>query len=400
MNWCREKGGMGGDMKPEHVAFFEEPKPPLPGNILFEALTPPKEIVLAVNPRVTQELIEGVLKAAKESENVVIIELALSEMSLKGGYTGMTPKVFAERVRKAAENVGWYGYVLHADHVVVKKGTDEELENVKRELKARVEAGFTSFAIDASYLFDLTKDTVPEQLKRIIETGTELFNYLDELIGHRNYGREGEVGEIGKSELTEVSEALYYVEAMKKNGIDLHWLAINNGSKHGVSVDAEGNVIPQLGINIKRTVEIVQALWDHGFKTRVAQHGISGTPLYLIAEKFPKGMINKGNVATYYMLTVYDILRIYEPELYQRIHKWVMDKFGKEGVPEAETFVKNCKHALKEFFQEFDKISDEAKEAIRARAYADTLLHMKAFGMEKTAKRVYDYIKENKIKYW
>jgi len=339
------------------------------------------------------------LKAAKDTENIVILELALSEMNLQGGYTGLTPKAFAERVKKAAERVGWYGYVLHADHVVVKKGTDEEIENVKRELAARIEAGFTSFAIDSSYLFDVTKDTVPEQLKRIIETGIELFRFLDEKIGHRNYGREGEVGEVGKSELTEVSEALHYVETMKKNGIDIHWLAINNGSKHGVSVDAEGNIIPQLGINIKRTVEIVQALWDHGYKTRVAQHGISGTPLYLIAEMFPKGMIQKGNVATFYMLMVYDILRIYEPELYQRIRKWVIDRYGKEGVPEAETFVKNSKYALKHFFQDFDKISDETKKVIREKAYAETLIHMKAFNMNKTAKKVYKYIREKNIKY-
>jgi len=386
-------------MKEPHIEFFEQPRNPLPGNVLFEALEPPEEIILAVNPRVTIEVIEGVLKAAKDTENIVILELALSEMNLQGGYTGLTPKTFAERVKKAAERVGWYGYVLHADHVTVKKGTDEEIENVKRELAARIEAGFTSFAIDSSYLFDVTKDTVPEQLKRIIETGVELFRFLDERIGHRNYGREGEVGEVGKSELTEVSEALHYVETMKKNGIDIHWLAINNGSKHGVSVDAEGNIIPQLGINIKRTVEIVQALWDHGYKTRVAQHGISGTPLYLIAEKFPKGMIQKGNVATFYMLMVYDILRIYEPELYQRIHKWVIDRYGKEGVPEAETFVKNSKYALKHFFQDFDRISDEAKRAIREKAYAETLIHMKAFNMNKTAKKVYKYIKEKNIKY-
>jgi fructose-bisphosphate aldolase class II len=387
-------------MKPAHVAFFEDPKPPIPGNVLFEALTPPKEIALAINPRVTIEVIEGILKAAKDTENVVILELALSEMNLKGGYTGLTPKAFAERVRKAAENVGWYGYVLHADHVVIRKGADEEIENVKRELAARVEAGFTSFAIDASYLFDLTKDTVPEQLKRIIEVGTEMFRYLDELIGHRNYGREGEVGEIGKTELTTVEEALYYVKSMKQNGVDLHWLAINNGSKHGVSVDAEGNIIPQLGINIQRTVEIVQALWDNGYPTRVAQHGVSGTPLYLIAEKFPKGMIGKGNVATIYMLMVYDILRIYEPELYQRIYKWVIENYRKEGVHEAEIFVENSKFALKQFFNELDKISDETRNAIRSKAYAETLLHLKAFGMEKTAKRVYDYIKNKGIKYW
>ncbi|MCF8884673.1 MAG: class II D-tagatose-bisphosphate aldolase, non-catalytic subunit [Aigarchaeota archaeon] len=387
-------------MKPEYISFFEEFRDPIPGNILFEALTPPREIILAVNPRLTIEVVEGVLKAAKDTENVVILELALSEMNLKGGYTGLTPKTFAERVRKAAENVDWFGYTLHADHVVVKKGTSEEIENVKRELDARIEAGFTSYAIDTSYLFDLSKDTVPEQLSKIVEVGVELFRYIDEKIGSRNYGREGEVGEIGKSELTEVEEALYYIKTMKENGIDIHWLAINNGSKHGVSVDPQGNIIPQLGINLKRTVEIVEALWSQGYPTRIVQHGVSGTPLYLIAEVFPKGMINKGNVATYYMLTVFEILRIYEPELFRRIYRWTLEKYGREGVSEAEIFVENCKYAIKEFFQDLEKISDETREAIRAKAYADTLLHIKAFGMEKTAKKVYDYIKKRNIKYY
>ncbi len=386
-------------MRPEHASFFEEPRPPIPGNLLFEALTPPKEIILAVNPRVTIEVIEGVLKAAKDTENIVILELALSEMNLKGGYTGLTPKAFAERVRRAAENVGWFGYVLHADHVAVRKGTDEEVDNIKKELDARMEAGFTSYAIDTSYLFDVTKDTVSEQLKKVIELGTELFNYLDERMSHKNYGKEGEVGEIGRSELTEVDEALYYVKSMKENGVSLHWLAVNNGSKHGVSVDAQGNIIPQLGINVKRTVEIVQALWSNGYPTRIAQHGVSGTPLHLIAEAFPKGMINKGNVATYYMLMVYDILRIYEPELFRKIYRWVIEKYRKEGASEIEVFTENCKHALKEFFYEFEKISDETKEAIRAKAYADTLLHIKAFGMEKTAKKLYEYLKNRNIKY-
>ena len=386
-------------MVSQHIAFFEEPRNPIPGDLVFRALTPPREIILAVNPRVTLEVIEGVLRAAKDTENIVILELALSEMNLKGGYTGLTPKAFAERVRKAAENVGWFGYVLHADHVTVRKGTYEEIDNVKRELEARIEAGFTSFAIDTSYLFDVSKDNIPEQLKRVIDVGTELFRFLDEKIGHRNYGREGEVGEIGKSELTEVEEALYYVKTMKENGVDLHWLAINNGSKHGVSVDAEGNIIPQLGINIKRTVEIVQALWNNRYPTRIAQHGVSGTPLHLIAEAFPKGMINKGNVATYYMLMVYDILRIYEPELFKRIYKWVVEKYKKENIPEVEIFVENSKNAIKEFFNEFEKISDEAKQSIRAKAYADTLLHIKAFGMEKTDRKVYDYLKKTNIKY-
>jgi len=387
-------------VKDAHITFFEDPKPPIPGNVVFEALTPPREIILAANPRATIEVIEGILKAAKDTENIVILELALSEMNLEGGYTGLTPKAFAQRVRQAAENVGWYGYVLHADHITVKKGTDEEIERVKREIKARVEAGYTSFQIDTSFLFDKTKKEVSEQLKRVCDMAIELFTYLYDLKGHRDFGREGEVGEVGASEFTEVSEALHYVKQLQKNNIDIHWMGIANGSKHGISVDAEGNIIPQLGINIKRTVEIVEALWNNGFKTRIAQHGITGTPLYLIAEKFPKGMINKGNVGTHWMLLVYDVIRIFKPELYKKIYKWVIDKYGKEGVSEAEVFSKNCKFALKEFFHDIHNLNDDAKGAIRARAYADTLLFIKAFGMEKTANKVYNYIKNRSIKYW
>lgn len=381
-------------MKEAHMDFFEEYRPPLPGNILFEALEPPREIVLAVNPRVTIEVIEGVLQAAKDTENIVILELALSEMNTRKGYTGMTPKLFAERVAEAAERVGWYGYVLHADHITVKKGTEEELENVKREIEARVEAGFTSFAIDSSFLFDRSEKEVPKQLKRVCETAIELFKFLREKMGHDSYGREGEVGEIGISEFTEVPEALHYVETLKRNGVEIHWLAIANGSKHGVTVDSEGNIVPQLTINLKRTVEIVQALWSRGHKTRIAQHGITGTPLHIIAEKFPKGMINKGNVGTFWMLLVWDILKIYEPELYNRIHRWVVNKYGKEDVPEAQTFNKYSKYAIKEFLHEIDGVEEETKNAIKAKAYAEALIHMKAFGMNKTAKRVYNYIRD------
>ena len=385
--------------KPEFRKFFETPRPPLPGNILFKALQPPREIILAANPRATKDVIVGILEAARDCGEIVILELALSEMNLAGGYTGLTPSMFAERVREAAEEVGWFGYVLHADHLTVKKGTDEEIENVKREIKARAEAGFTSYAVDASFLFDRTAKTVPEQLKRIIEVGIDLFNYIDEVMAGKDYGREGEVGEIGIAEFTTVEEATYYVDKMHENGIELDCLAIANGSKHGVTVDAEGNIVPQLTINLKRTVEIADALRARGYRTGIAQHGITGTPLPLIATKFPKGKIIKGNVGTFWMLLVWDILQVFEPELYERIHKWTIENYGKEGEPEAEIFAKNSKYAIKQFFYDLEKLNDDTKMAIRAKAYAETLTFFKAFGMKQTAKRVYDYIVKNNIKY-
>jgi len=386
--------------KPKFREFFETPKPPLPGNILFKGLQPPREIILAANPRATKDVIIGILQAAKDCGEIVILELALSEMNLAGGYTGLTPHAFAERVRQAAEEVGWFGYVLHADHLTVKKGTEEEIENVKKEIKARAEAGFTSYAVDASFLFDRTAKTVPEQLRRIIDVGIQLFNYIDELMAGKDYGREGEVGEIGIAEFTTVEEATYYVEKMHENGIELDCLAIANGSKHGVTVDAEGKIVPQLTINLKRTVEIADALRARGYRTGIAQHGITGTPLPLIATKFPKGKIIKGNVGTFWMLLVWDILKVFKPELHEKIYRWTIENYGKEGVPEAEVFAKSSKYAIKQFFYDLENLDEDTRMAIRAKAYAEALIFFKAFGMKQTAKRVYDFIVKNDIKYY
>lgn len=385
--------------KETHIEYFEHPRNPLPGDVLFSALQPPKEIILAVNPRVAIDVIIGILQAAKDAEQVVILELALSEMDRNGGYTGLTPSTFASRVKKAAEIAGWYGYVLHADHITIKKGDEEEIELVKREIDARIDSDFTSFAIDSSFLFDRRKTNVKDQLKEVVRTSVLLFNYIEEKMDGRRYGKEGEVGEIGTTEFTTADEAVHFLDKLKENGIELDCLAIANGSKHGVSVDEEGKIIPQLGINIQRTVEIAEAIKDRGYKTGIAQHGITGTPLPLIASKFPKGKINKGNVGTNWMLLVWDILEIFEPELYQKIHNWVLKKYKKEGVSESEVFVKKSKYAIKEFFEELEKIGEKTKKAIRAKAYAEALIFFKAFGMNKTAKRVYDHVMKNRIEY-
>jgi fructose-bisphosphate aldolase class II len=385
--------------KRSHMRYFEQPRNPLPSDILFDALQPPDCIILAANPRLTLEVIQGILQAAKDTENVVILELALSEMNLTGGYTGLTPSTFAARVKEAAETVGWYGYVLHADHVTVNKGTDKEIEDVKKEIDARIDSGFSSYAIDASFLFDRSKTEVDDQLKEIVRVGVLLFKYIKAKMGDRRYGKEGEVGEIGIKEYTEVEEALHYLDALKQNGIEINCLAIANGTRHGVVVDEQGKIIPKLGINIPRTIEIADAIRAKGYKIGLAQHGITSTPIDLIASKFPKGKIIKGNVGTQWMLLVWDILQIFEPELYRKIYDWTISKYKKEGVSEPETFASEGKRAIKGFFNEIESVGEDTKRAIRARAYSEALVFFKAFGMKQTAKRVYDHISQNKIRY-
>jgi fructose-bisphosphate aldolase class II len=381
----------------DYKEYFSQPRKPLPGDVMFDALYPPQEIILAANTRMTKQVIEGILQAAKDTGNVVIMELALSEMDLNGGYCGVTPATYAQRVREAAEKVGWFGYVLHADHMTVKKGTDEEIEKVKKELDARVEAGFSGYAIDSSFLFDRTKTNAQEQLENIIRVSILLFKYLEGK-GMSHYGKEGEVGEIGIKEFTEIAEATHYVDTLKANGIDLNWLAIANGSKHGVTVNAEGVVIPQLSINIQRTVEIADEL-SKKYRTRIVQHGTTGTPRELVAEHFPKGKISKCNVGTFWMLIVWDILKIFEPELYKKMFDWTIKNYKKDDTPDQEVFAKDGKRATKQFFDEIENVSEETKNTIKARAYVEALVWFKAFDANRTAKKVYDYIAKNNIEY-
>ncbi|UJG42063.1 MAG: class II fructose-bisphosphate aldolase [Candidatus Heimdallarchaeum aukensis] len=383
--------------KEEVVTYFENPRSPLPLNYIAKGTLNTCSIIAAINPRATEEVIRGVLRAAKKKNAVVIFELALSEMSISGGYTGYTPELFANRCKSAAEKEKWFAYALHADHLTVKKGTDEEMEQVKKEIEARVNAGFTGYAIDTSFLFDRNQSEVKGQLEQIIKKGLVLFEFLEEQMKGRAYGLEGEVGEIGITEYTTVEEATFYVRSLKEHGVTLDYLAIANGSKHGVNVDAEGNIIPQLGINVKRTVEIVDALKEEGFGTRIAQHGITGTPIDVIESTFPHGAVAKGNIGTHWQNVVYSVLEEEEPELYSEMRAWVLENYMKEGVDEHKVFASNAKRAWKPFFNKIENLKGETKEKIIEKAEEEMLKFIKALKMENTAELCYQYITSNDL---
>ncbi|GAI76565.1 unnamed protein product, partial [marine sediment metagenome] len=60
--------------------------------------------------------------------------------------------------------------------------TDEEVENVKKEIEARIDAGFTGFAVDTSFLFNRDEKAVQGQLNSIIQKGLILFDFIKEKI--------------------------------------------------------------------------------------------------------------------------------------------------------------------------------------------------------------------------
>ncbi|MDR0649227.1 MAG: class II fructose-bisphosphate aldolase [Synergistaceae bacterium] len=271
------------DRRPLNVqALYEnEPLCLVSGRDIASAVKEAGAIVLAGNAR-NALVIKGLLKAAKELNSPVLIELAKSEDS----YCGATYDNIPDYAMKYSAELG-HGVVfaLHVDHYAIK-GADD-LRKGTRHLTRILANGFTSVAIDASHLDDYANLAATRDL------GTWLPSSL---------GLEVEVGEIkGAGELTTVEEALYFIGGLNSWGVFPDYLAISNGSLHG-TYDAAAGVSE--GIDLARTKEIADAIAPYGVS--IAQHGISGTPFDKVSA-FSRYGINKGNVATLFQNVVFGI---------------------------------------------------------------------------------------------
>ena len=372
---------------------------PIPGDIVFKALEGMRAIVMAANVRMTRGVAKGIMKAAKDYDSAVIFEIARSESDLSGGYTGMTPEIFKQEIEKAAHDVDHDIYVLHADHISVKKGDEEEMESTRKLIQAQIDAGYTSFAIDASHLFDFKGKDLREELAENIRCTTELAHYIEENIGDRSFGLEVEVGEIGKTDpsgrvLTRPEEAATFLTALKENDVHPTLLAIANGSAHGNTFDENGNMLPQVSIDIPQTKAVAKAIRNAGLNVGIAQHGITGTPRETINRHFPKGDIIKGNVGTHWQNVFYDVVEIFHPEYYDEMRKWVVDTYRPKspGKPDGVVFGKNCKQAFKPFRDRNWALPKQTIDTMEAVAYAEAAMFFKAFSSIGTASKVREEI--------
>ena len=376
-----EYTGLSGDDE-----MNEKTYDPISGSTILNGIAGHKTIVMAANTRIAT-VAHGIFQAAKDTDSVVFMELARSECDLKGGYTGMTPADFSEKMRKAARDIQFDMWALHADHITIKKGDTAEIDGTKRLIDAQINAGFTSFAIDASHLFNFEGKNVREELLENIRVTTDLAHHIKNRMHGRDFGLEVEVGEIGRKDsdgliLTRPAEAVEFIKALNENDVFPNVLAIANGSTHGHTYDANGNVVAQLSIDIPQTQAIAKALRDNHLKVGIAQHGITGTPRELINLHFPKGDIIKGNVGTFWQDVVFEVLKVYEPALYKNIQDWTLEKYRplNPGKKDHQIFDGNCKFAIKEFYKEIYAVEEETNRAIRARAYAESLVFFRAFG--------------------
>ena len=365
---------------------------PIPGNIIFDSLKDKDAIIMAANARTTPGIARGIFRAAKDLDSALMFEIARSECNLDRGYTDMLPSDYANRIIEAAREVEFDAWALHADHITVKKGTPEDIVGTKKLIDAQIDAGFTSFAIDASHLFNFKGGNLREELSMNIDATTELARHIEARMNGKPFGLEVEVGEIGREGeqgkvVTTPDEAVTFVKALNENDIHPQVLAIANGTAHGNVYDEHGNTIEQVSIDIDQTIAIAKALRDNSLDVRIAQHGITGTPRELINTRFPRGDIIKGNVATFWQNLILDVFKVYDPQLYSDIYDWTLENFKPKnpGKADNEIFGKNVKHAIKQFNERIYGVDEETLDTIESLAYAEARIFFKAFGSKGTA---------------
>jgi fructose-bisphosphate aldolase class II len=229
-------------------------------------------MAIAANAR-NSFVCRGALRAAARANAAIIVEIAKSEGGASA-YCQVNLWNLAMLVDTLCNELGIQVPVaVHADHYGIKNERDIEIG--KTEIPSLFHAGITSIAIDASHLPD------DENLLASLE----LNRYVPPWAGY-----ETEVGEIkGKLGLSTPEEARYLVGGLNAYDIFPDWIALNNGTTHGIEADG-------VGIQVDLTVRIHKAIEKYGVSG--AQHGTSGNSFDKLRSIAKETRTTKVNVAT------------------------------------------------------------------------------------------------------
>ncbi len=229
-------------------------------------------MTMAANGR-SNFVIRGALLAAQQANACLIIEIARSEGGA-AAYCAVNYWNIARQVDAACNELGiTIPVAIHADHYGIKK--EEDVAPAKVEIPTLFEAGITSIAIDASHM--------PDDMN--LTANLALIPFVPDWAG-----LETEIGEIkGKTGLSTAEEALFLIQGLNAHSIFPNWIALNNGTVHGIEASGQG-------IQVDLTTKIHQALAPYNISG--AQHGTSGNSSERLREIVAKTKTTKANVAT------------------------------------------------------------------------------------------------------
>ncbi len=231
-----------------------------------------KAMTIAANGR-NHFVLRGALRAAQRANAAIILEIAKSEGGA-GAYCAVSFWNLAMQVDAVCNELGiTVPVAIHADHYGLK--SQKDVEKAKVEIPSLFDAGVTSIAIDASHMPDADNLLANLTLNPLIPPWA---------------GYETEVGEIkGKEGLSTVEEAVFLIQGLNAHGIFPDWIALNNGTTHGIEES-------DAGIQVPLTAEIHKALSK--YKVSGAQHGTSGNSSERLKRIAQETNTTKANVAT------------------------------------------------------------------------------------------------------
>jgi fructose-bisphosphate aldolase, class II len=231
-----------------------------------------KAMTIAANGR-SAMVIRGTLQAAQRANAAVIIEIAKSEGGADA-YCAVNLWNIAGYVDQMCNELNiTVPVAVHADHYGIKG--EKDMLKGEVEIPSLFEAGITSIAIDASHLPDDKNLLTSITINRLVPAWA---------------GLETEVGEIkGSQGLSTPDEALFLIQGLNAHEIFPDWIALNNGTTHGIE-DSDA------GIQVDLTAAVHQAI--EKYKVSGAQHGTSGNSSERLREIASKTNTTKANVAT------------------------------------------------------------------------------------------------------
>ena len=231
-----------------------------------------RAMTIAANGR-NNFVLRGTLMAAQKADAAIIIEIARSEGGTSA-YCAVNYWNMASQVDALCNQLGiTVPVAIHADHFGIKKEAD--IAPAKIEIPSIFDAGITSIAIDASHMPDAQNLLANLELNPLVPKWA---------------GLETEVGEIkGKSGLSTPEEALFLIQGLNAHGIYPNWIALNNGTTHGIEESGTG-------IDVELTSQIHDALLPYNVSG--AQHGTSGNSSDRLKAIASQTRTTKANVAT------------------------------------------------------------------------------------------------------
>lgn len=240
------------------------------GKVIDQALTAKgAAMTIAANGR-SSIVIRGALLAAQRADAALLIEIARSEST----YCPINFFNIATHVDALCNELGvTVPVAIHADHYGIK--SEDDIPYAKMEIPSMFDAGITSIAVDASHMPD----------DKNLLANIELSAFIP-----RWAGLETEVGEIkGSQGLSTVDDATFLIKGLNSRGVFADWIALNNGTTHGI--EASGS-----GIQVELTSEIHKNLEPYGVSG--AQHGTSGNNSDKLRAISKETHTTKANVAT------------------------------------------------------------------------------------------------------